>query len=179
MTNSSRHRRERGQAVYAAEFLEGYINKVKCQWCQDPSRELYRARLCRHCYGISRRLAKAEKTMLAAKSSPMHVSHSHIIWLDLQVKTAQKMVDLAKADGLRYGAIHERQVTGLDLEHQFSLLSQRFLRKDFFYGQANLFDWSFSADQKRLIFYLLAQLHREFNRRHRKGVAQRFLEKHL
>lgn len=168
MTNSSRPRcRERGQAEYAAEFLEGLFSRVKCQWCQDPSRWVYRSGLCRHCYGISRRLAKAEKAVKTAKSSSKRVPPS----LHLEVKTARRMADLAKAEGRTYGAIHERQVTGLDLEHQFSLLSERFLGMDLFYGKANLFDWSFSADQKRLIFYLLSRLDREFNRRHRRRIA--------
>jgi hypothetical protein len=81
------------------------------------------------------------------------------------------MVQLAKMEGSAYGDIHTRDVSGTDLETQFSLLSKAFIKKDLYDGEANLFDWSFSLDQKRLIYYLISKLMRERRRRARRGVA--------
>jgi hypothetical protein len=81
------------------------------------------------------------------------------------------MVHLAKMEGSAYGDLHRKDVTGLDLEHQFCLMSKSLVRKDLYFGDANLFDWSFSPDQKRLIYYLLSKVMRQRQRRARRGRA--------
>jgi hypothetical protein len=163
-----------GQNIgYAARFLEQIFDRDKCDWCRDPSRALYRRHLCRRCYDLLRRLAKAEAILSEAKSSSQ--PFSQILWLELKVKDAQSKVKLVQAEGFSYGAIHERQVEGIDIEYQFSALSKSFVGKDIFYGHANLFDWCFTADQKRLILYFLSRLHREKYRRHMKSIAQEIL----
>jgi hypothetical protein len=115
-------------------------------------------------------MAKAEAILSDAKNSS-RVSPTHIIWLEQKVNNAKKKAKLVKALGCSYGAVNERQVMGIDLEYQFSALSKCFTGKDLFSGQANLLDWSFTEDQKRLIFYLLSILHRESRRTRSRSIA--------
>jgi hypothetical protein len=74
------------------------------------------------------------------------------------------MVHLAKMEGSAYGDIHKKGVTGSEFEQQLSMLSNALFKKDLYYREANLFDWSFSPEQKRLIYYLLSKLMRERSR---------------
>jgi len=82
------------------------------------------------------------------------------------------MVYLAKAEGANYGNIHKKNVAGSNLELQFSQVSKALIRKDLYDGNtANVFDWSFSPDQKRLIFYLLSRVIRHRERSARRSIA--------
>ena len=61
-------------------------------------------------------------------------------------------------------------IGGLELEPEFSFISKRFVKKDLYHGDANLFDWTFNANQKKVIFYLLSLMSREYLRRRRKWM---------
>lgn len=152
---------------YPSTFLERIHSDASCEWCKNPEQPLYRAGLCRHCYQISREVSKLESRVQECKEHKQSISFD----LDFYLKTAKKMVHLAKMEGSAYGDIHKKNVTGADLELQFSLLSKALIKKDLYYGDANLFDWSFSPAQKRLIFYLLSKLMRQRSRRARRGRA--------
>ncbi len=152
---------------YPRTFLEQMHSEPSCQWCKHPEQPLFRAGFCRHCYRINREASRLESQIEECKSRNQSVSP----YLLSRLKTARKMVDLAKMEGSAYGDLHRKNVTGLDLEHQFSMLTKAIFKKDLYYGEANLFDWSFSADQKRLIYFLLAKLMREHSRRTRRGIA--------
>lgn len=87
------------------------------------------------------------------------------------------MVYLAKAEGSTYGNIHKKNVLGSNLELQFSQLSKALIKKDLYGGNAaNLFDWSFSPDQKRLLYYLLSKVIRHRERKARRGIAMGLVE---
>ncbi len=152
---------------YAARFLEQMHSDATCDWCKHPEKSLYRAGLCRHCYNISREVSKLESLAQKYKEIKRPVSFD----LDLRLKAARKMVHLAKMEGSAYGDIHTKHVTGLDIEHLFSRLSKALIKKDLYYGAVNVFDRSFSPDQKRLIYYLLSKLWRERLRRSRRSAA--------
>lgn len=47
---------------------------------------------------------------------------------------------LASAEGVAYGSVADRHVTGLDLDHQSSFLSNRLFRKELFWGKASEYD---------------------------------------
>ena len=91
--------------------------------------------------------------------------------LDFRFRAALKMEENAKAEGDIYGNVAKYDVGGLKLEHELSFISKRFVKKDLYYGDANLFDWTFSADQKRVIFYLLSLMSREYLCRRRKWLT--------
>ena len=153
---------------YPRTFLEQMHREPSCEWCKHPEQPLYRAGFCRHCYRINREVSKLESQIRECKRRKQSISH----YLLFRLKTARKMVYLAKAEGSTYGNIHKKNVLGSNLELQFSQLSKALIKKDLYDGNAaNLFDWSFSPDQKRLIYYLLSKLMRERSRRARRGRA--------
>jgi hypothetical protein len=152
---------------YPRTFLEQIHREPSCEWCKHPEKSLYAAGLCRHCYRIRQKVSNLESTVRLCKERKQSISFG----LDFRLKTARKMVNLAKMEGSRYGNLDRKNVTGVDLEHQFSLLSKSLVREDLYFGLANLFDWSFSPDQKRLIYYLISKVMREQSRRSRRGRA--------
>jgi len=81
-----------------------------------------------------------------------------------------RMEESAKVDGLVYGPVCARDITGLDLEQEFSFISQELVRQNLYYDDANLFDWSFTQNQKRLIFYLLSLMSRPTANEHDRNV---------
>lgn len=157
---------------YAARFLERMHSDATCEWCKHPEKSLYRASLCRHCYDISREASKLESQVEKCRRGQRPVPFE----LGFRLKSAKKMVQLAKMEGSAYGDIHTKDVTGLDIEHQFSSLSEALTKKDLYFGTTNVFDRSFSPDQKRLIYYLLSKLWRERLRRSRRSAAMVMVE---
>lgn len=107
-----------------------------------------------------------------AESGGQRQSEGQRLALELDLPTAKKMAELAQAEGLAYGSIQKRNVSGLDLEHQFSLLSQHVVGKDLFWGRASLFNWAFDLGERRLLFYLLSLMNRAWARRKRRAIAR-------
>ncbi len=163
----SRQGYNRGPKEYAAEFLESMYAETTCGWCKHPEEPLYRSGLCRHCYNISREISKFETSHEQYKQSKEPTPFE----LRFDLKTAREMARLAKDEGVVYGDIHKQNVTGVQLEYAFSALSKAFVKEDLYYQEANLFDWSFSLDQRRLIYYLLSKVLRKHSRRHRRQHA--------
>ena len=156
----------------AADYIELLDDARRCTWCRYPYKRIYRSHLCRHCYTIKRDIATAQRRLEKAASRVPRISEVQSLSLELDLKTAKWMADLAKAEGVAYGSLANQHVTGLDLEHQFSFLSNHLLRKDLFRGKANVFNHSFDADQRRLLLHFLSLLNREYDRRHRRNTAR-------
>lgn len=153
---------------YPMRFLEQIHKGPVCEWCKHPEQPVYRAGLCRHCYRIRREASTLESQIQEAKREKQFVSSDAFF----RLKIARKMADLAKAEGSIYGNIHKKKILGLDIESQLSQLSQTLVKEDLYDGNAaNVFDWSFCPDQKRLIYYLLSKLIRQRERKARRGIA--------
>lgn len=156
----------------AADYIELLDDARRCTWCRYPYKGIYRVHLCRHCYDIKQGIATAQRRLEKGASRVPRISEVQRLSLELDLKTAEVMADLAKAEGVAYGSLANRPVTGLDLEHQFSFLSNHLVRKDLFGGKANVFNHSFDANQRRLLFHFLSLLNREYDRRHRRNTAR-------
>ena len=81
------------------------------------------------------------------------------------------MVELAEHEGEFYFRF-AHPVTGLELEHELSYVSERWIRKDLFHGWANILDWSFDPTQKRLLYYILRKMIVEYLRANRRNIAE-------
>jgi hypothetical protein len=73
----------------------------------------------------------------------------------------------AKTEGRVYGQLHADDVTGYRLAKEFTFISESLVHQDLYRGDANLFDWSFTPNQKRLLLYLLSLSRRAYLRRTR------------
>jgi len=150
----------------AQNRLDRIFDQELCNWCKDPLKEIYRATLCRHCYDLKAKLKRAYRTYLDSKAR----SCTDMFLPERDYKIAVEMVEAAQSEARSYGALHERQVSNLDLEHEFGYLSRKLLKKDLYYRHANLFQ-CFSASQKQLLVYIISRMIREHDRRHRKDGA--------
>jgi hypothetical protein len=75
-----------------------------------------------------------------------------ISWEDkFRARVAKAKLDSAKNDGVVYGNMHEKEIDGLSLEHQFFAVSKKAVKKDFFHGEATLFNHHFSPSQPKLL----------------------------
>jgi hypothetical protein len=157
----------------AAEFLESLSQEKTCQWCQYPYKRIYRAGLCRPCYDIRCALNRIRARVKDFESSGGGHPKVDPIELDRQYRVEVEMEKDAKIEGNRYGGVAGRNVTGLDLEEEMSSLSRSFLgKKDLYFGRANLFDQSFSPNQRKVLYYLLSVMQRHYLRRTRRPRAQ-------
>jgi hypothetical protein len=129
------------ESKYAADFLKDIVDKNICKWCKHPEEMLYRKHFCRHCYRISREIAKLE---LKVKKYEQSILTAPFI-LEYNLRVAKRMAQDARREGIRYGDIHKRKIDGLDLEHEFSLLGNRFIKEELFHGHANIFDLCLSS----------------------------------
>jgi hypothetical protein len=156
------------------EFLESLSEQKTCGWCRYPLKRVYRAGLCRHCYDIRLEVNRLRKKVEAAKiKGGGHPRFGPVPFeLDFDYRVALEMEKDAKIEGQTYGEIATRTIYGLELETEMSFLSKQFLKKDLYYGEANLFDWSFSPDQKKVLFYLLSLMIREQLRKTRRFRAR-------
>lgn len=147
------------QAFYDSScksFLESIYSDPKCNWCGLPSTifPLYRVGLCSHCYNIRSELRKIRKKCWSFEDARKRVPFELIFdW-----ETAVKKAEFASQDGDLLADIHTRKVSGLDLEHALSGISERFVKKDLFYHDAEWLDWCFSASQTRLVYHFLRKL---------------------
>jgi len=73
---------------------------------------------------------------------------------------------------MHYGNLHKRAISALDLEHELTDLSKKFLNKQMFYGDATSIGWALSLNQRMYVFYLLSLMQREYLRRNRHRMAQ-------
>jgi hypothetical protein len=152
---------------YAQGILEFVHHHVICRWCKHPRQTLYRPGFCRHCYKIERESAKVEREAEEYTKQNLPIPYD----LEFDLKVARNMARSAQMEGIIYGDIHLQDIEPLKLENELSYLCERFVGKDFFYGDANILNQSFSLNQKRLLFYFLSLMNREYLRRHRRQRA--------
>ena len=153
---------------YPTEFLTRIFADPCCDRCKDPERKLHRAGLCLTCYRAKRKVIQLQSRLEKLKKSGKSVPFD----LQFEFRVRKQVARLCQVEGAAFGGIDKKDITGLDVEHLLSALSERVIKKDVFFGEANLFDWSFSPSQKRLLFYLISKLERALRRRNRLNEAR-------
>ena len=128
-----------------------------------------RTGLCGHCNRLRLKLKAKEDYAAKFQKEAGGLPYPLIMSFDLRV--LRRMVEDAKAEGRIYGGAHKEEITGLKLEHELDLLGKRFVRKDFFHGDATWLAWSFCPDHRRFVFYVLSLFNREYMRRNRRRRA--------
>lgn len=156
----------------AQDYLDFLAEGKACDWCKHPDMPVYRAGLCRHCYDIKQRLRRLQRVVDGARASDGGRRKGGPITAQLEVdyKTTVEMAELAQCEGRKYGSLYHADVTPLQLEHEFSLLSRALLRKDLYYGDADLFA-CFTPSQKRQLLYIVSRITRGDSRRKRRRLA--------
>ena len=155
----------------AQKHLERVAANELCNWCRYPYKPIYRGGLCRHCYGIKAELKRLHKEVVDRRArGDVHPKFGLGI-LEFDYVTAINMAEAAQSEGRMYGSLYNRQVTPLDLEHEFSFISERFLKKDLYRNSVDLFS-DFTLAQRRLLKYIVSRLAREEFRRNRRNLAK-------
>jgi hypothetical protein len=162
---------------YAEEFLRRLSDRATCDWCKHPVKPVYRTGLCQHCYDIRRKQNRLRKKIEEYKKKlgeiPFEMDDLALRYrnaladLEFRYRAAMAMEKDAKAECEGYGEMYAANIDGLNLEHQFSFISTKFVHQDLYHGDANLFDRSFTLNQKRLLSYLLSLMSRAYLRRTR------------
>ena len=157
---------------HAQETLDRMGKSRECSWCKHPRKSVYRAGMCTHCYRIKRNLVRLHREVQRLrKTAAPHPRFGVIPFqLDHEYRIALEMAEAARCEGRKYGSIHRDDITNLKLEHEFSFISKRFLKRDLYRNDAWLFE-CFSASQKRHLFYITSLMTREFLRNNRRAIA--------
>jgi hypothetical protein len=163
---------------YAEDFLGRLSDRSACQWCKHPNKRIYLKGLCRHCYDIRGKINRLHRTINEYKKKlgkmPLLEADDVILRyrnglaeVEVHYQVAIEMEKDAKTEGEAYEQMYTAQIDGLTLEHQFSFISAKFVHQDLYHGDANLFDWSFTPNQKRLLSYLMSLMSSAYLRRTR------------
>lgn len=136
-------------------------------------KRIRRAGLCNHCYRLKGELKRTEKHLAEFKPRASNPQGSDMekYWRERKVKVARQMIDLAKHEGESYKRLAE-PVSGLDLEHEFRYVSERWIGQDLFKTWANILAWTFNETQRRLLYYMLRKMSIEYLREHRRDIAE-------
>jgi hypothetical protein len=81
------------------------------------------------------------------------------------------MVQSAQGEGRMYSQFYEEDLNDLKLEHEWRILSERYVGEDLFYGIVDALNLSLGVNQRRYIFYLLSLMNREWMRKNRRSLA--------
>lgn len=144
-------------------FLRGLSDRSTCEWCKHPEKMIYRIGLCRHCYDIRGKITRLGKKIEECRDKGKEVP----VELAFFYRAALAMEKSAKSEGRVYGQLQADDITGYRLAHEFSFISESLVHQDLYRGDATLFDWSFTPNQKRLLLYLLSLVRRAHLRRTR------------
>ena len=148
---------------YVKDFLRGLKDRSTCKWCKHPKKPIYMVELCRRCYDIRGKINRFRKEIDEYKKEGEEIP----LPLDFLYRVAQAMEKDAKFEGQMYGQLWVDDITGLKLEHEFSSISEGFVREDLYNGFATLFNSWFTPNQKKILFYLLSLMSRANLRRTR------------
>jgi hypothetical protein len=157
----------------AESLLESAANpkETDYQWCKHPEKPIRCAGLCNHCYRIKLLINKLQKKVEKVQARNINHPLGPVPpELEHELRVAIEMRACAQHEG-RYAETIGQPISGLDLEMLFRWVSKRLLKKDYYYGIANLLDWSFDDTQRRLIFHLLHRMQREYYRANRRNQA--------
>lgn len=158
---------ESAESAYARDFLESLFSRERCTSCRAIGEPIYRRGRCRHCYELLRKLYKIEKKVELVKECNRSVP----LQLELELRAAHQAVRNADNEGLAYGDLPNRNLDGIALEYELRYLSKVLVKKDLFFGTANLFDYCLTMPQRRFVLYMLSKISRAHRRRHRSRNA--------
>jgi len=167
MKNATKNQRERLANFecesYAKKFIEYRRLAERCVWCgrEKPRNKMG---LCRHCDNVTKEVKLCANR--AAKS------RSHTADFDLRAALQMKRDCIGWGDEVR--RIIAGPISGYDLEKDFELLARNIVpRSNVHSGDANMFAWTFTPEQRQVLAYLLWKISGEQASRNRKNRARR------
>jgi len=153
---------------YCADTMEHIRNRTTCEWCHHPKRPvMQRTKLCKHCNRIRLILNTLEE-----RNRAFAEKHGGLTFtMQWEVDVQRAMVQSAQGEGKMYGRFYDEDLNDLKLEHEWRILSERYVGQDLFYGIVDALNASLGVNQRRYIFYLLSLLNREWMRKNRRSLA--------
>jgi hypothetical protein len=153
----------------AQEWLESIADRHACGWCKNPDKPVCCGGLCRHCYDIKIELRRLHREVEERKARGAVHPRFGLGELGFHYIAAIDMAESAQCKGREYGPLSKGEAP-LDFEHEFSSISEKFLKKDL-YRHSVAQATAFSPSQRRLLVYLLSMMSREYLRRKRRSMA--------
>lgn len=138
----------------AEKWLRQLCEVERCKWCGEGEKRLDREQLCAACKRTQRYVARVRAATKALPST----ATKHECWKQTrELRIAEKMVDLCKADGEYMENILGAGIfDAVSLERSLSHMAFRQYRERHYYGGlASQLSSAFSPEQRRVIAYLL------------------------
>jgi hypothetical protein len=127
--------------------------------------------LCASCQSIQKSIRKYENLVERERPKSKRVFD----FLAYELAVARRMKESAQLEGMRFENIHARPMDALDLEHIFVGVSKIAVRRELFDSDATLLNEHFSKPQQRLLFFMMSEIIRANNCKHRKFNARNSL----
>lgn len=157
------------QSDYADEWLRRLYTSKHCRWCRHPFEPVRTRGLCSHCYRLDRKMAKIFRNVTSGPQPPHWIARDQLLDMAAQIH-------LAKAEGERYGRIHETTVSGFDLEQEIVIVMSRFIDKRYLQGYATSLARALPPSKRRFVYHLFSLLSRAYLRKHRPSLSGQFVQ---
>jgi hypothetical protein len=124
--------------------------------------------LCSHCYRLDRKMAKIFRNVKDGPQPPHWIARNQLLDMAAQIH-------LAKAEGEWYGKIHERVLSGFDLEQEIVFVMSRFIDKRYLQGYATSLARALPLPKRRFVYHLFSLLARAYLRKNRPSLSGQFV----
>ena len=156
---------------FAQEYLDSKASRKACNSCKHPNKPIYCKGLCKSCHSIEIQIDRLSAKVDAFEEQQRETGRVRAPFEELDYRVALSMKRSAEAEGEDYRRSYVDAITGHDIEEKLRWISRKVAGKDLCGQLANVFDWSFTPSQKRLLFHLLSIVHQGHLRRRRKHLA--------
>jgi hypothetical protein len=159
---------------YAEQWLDQLRGIPRCAWCGEDGKPLNKEKLCAACRRTRRHTAKVKKKTEAIP--PTATDHER--WeRNHELRIAKKMVEICQGDGQLMETILDGDIFDVaDLEKSLSDIAYTVChQRDFFHGNASQLALTFTAEQRRILAYLLWKPRLADRKRRRLRMATHFL----
>lgn len=151
---------------FGETLLRSADERAKCEWCRHPDASVHRNGLCSHCGRI-----KTEVDRLRKASERPAANEGETFERDFNRRIAEQKMALAQNEGRYYDGYAERNVDGINIEHQLRFIAKLLVGREMFVNYAGIFETAFPQRERRLLFYFLSLIEREYQRKNRRGYA--------
>jgi hypothetical protein len=152
---------------YAQEWLTRLYTAKHCRWCRHPFEPVRTRGLCSNCYRLDQQMKKYYKSyrdVLASSQPPHPLAINRLVNMAAQIH-------LAKAEGEWYGSIHEKRLSGFDLEREIVFVMSKLIGKRYLEGYATSLARALPLSKRRFAYHLFSLLARGYLRKNRPSLS--------
>jgi len=117
---------------------------------------------------LDQQITKRFRDVMASRLPPHSLAINRLVDMAAQIH-------LAKAEGEWYGSIHEKRLSGFDLEHEIVFVMSKLIGKRYLEGYAASLARALPLSKRRFVYHLFSLLARGYLRKNRPSLSGQFV----